>query len=176
MKVSMTPIDFAAQTQCPVARAGNIFGDVWSLLVLRELSAGNHRFDEIQAMTGATPQMVAVRLKKLDAAGLVERRRYQERPARYEYLLTEKGADVFPILMAMRAWGEKWLRLPGEEPSITFKHKGCGRPTGFGPLCDYCGQLLRSDDLDRGYSPAATAEREARRTALKESRARTARI
>jgi len=172
MKVSMRPIDFAAETQCPVARAGNIFGDVWSLLVLRELSAGNHRFDEIQALTGATPQMVAARLKKLEAAGVVERRRYNERPARYEYHLTEKGAEVFPILMSMRAWGEKWLRLPGEEASIRYTHKPCGQAAGFGPLCDHCGELLRQEDLDRTFSNAAQAERDARRAAFKESRAR----
>jgi DNA-binding HxlR family transcriptional regulator len=167
MKVSMTPIDLAAETQCPIARAGNIFGDVWSLLVLRELSAGNHRFDEIQAMTGATPQMVATRLKKLEMGGLVERKRYNERPARYEYHLTDKGADVFPILMAMRAWGEKWMRLPGEEPSIRYTHDSCGQPAGLGPLCDHCGQLLRREDLTRHFSPAAIAEREARREAHK---------
>jgi len=172
MKVLMTPIDFASQTQCPVARAGNIFGDVWSLLVLRELSAGNRRFDEIQALSGATPQMVAARLKKLDAAGLIERRRYNERPARYEYHLTEMGADVFPILMAMRAWGEKWMRLPGEEPSITYTHTACGQPAGFGPLCQHCGRLLRNDDLSRTFSAATLDEREARRAAVKEGRAR----
>jgi DNA-binding HxlR family transcriptional regulator len=172
MKVTMSEIDFAAQTQCPVARAGNIFGDVWSLLLLRELSAGNHRFDEIQALTGATPQMAAARLKKLAAAGLVERRRYSERPARYEYHLSDKGADVFPILMAMRAWGEKWCRLPGEEPSILYTHIVCGQPAGFGPLCDHCGKLLRHKDLDRAFSAAATAERDGRRAVLKERRAR----
>lgn len=171
MKVSMTPIDSAAQTQCPVARAESVAGDIWTVLVLRELLAGTHRFDEIQAMTGATPQMAATRLKKLEADGLVERRRYSERPPRYEYHLTEKGADFFPVLMALRAWGEKWMRLPGEEPSILYTHNVCGQPAGFGPLCDHCGKLLRREELTRHFSPAAIAEREARREARKGGRA-----
>ena len=171
-KVTMPRPDLFQQTLCPVARAESVAGDIWTVLVLRELFASNHRFDEIQAMTGATPQMVATRLKNLEADGLVERHRYHERPLRYEYHLTEKGEDFFPVLMALRAWGEKWCRLPGEEPSLEYTHNICGQPAGFGPLCDHCGQLLRRDELSRKLSPAAIAEREARRDALKAARQR----
>jgi len=166
-KVTMARPDLFQQTLCPIARAESVAGDMWTVLVLRELFANNHRFDEIQLMTGATPQMVAARLKKLEADGLVERRRYSERPPRYEYHLTDKGEDFFPVLMSLRAWGEKWMRLPGEEPSIQFTHNLCGQPAGFGPLCDHCGQLLRREELSRTFSAAATAEREARRQAAK---------
>jgi len=168
----MTQIDFADQTLCPIARAENVAGDIWTVLVLRELFASNHRFDEIQVMTGATPQMIAGRLKKLEADGLVERRPYSKRPPRFDYHLTEKGEEFWPVLMALRKWGEKWCRLPGEQPSLTYTHTICGQPAGFGPLCDHCGKLLRPDELTREFSPAAVAEREARRTATKASRAR----
>ena len=171
-KITMARNDIALQTLCPVARAESVAGDIWTVLVLRELFANNHRFDEIQAMTGATPQMVAARLKNLEADGLVERRRYNERPPRYEYHLTEKGADFFPVLMALRAWGEKWCGCPGEEPSLEYTHNICGQPAGFGPLCDHCGQLLRHEELTRKLSPAAIAEREARREAQKAARQR----
>lgn len=163
----MAKPDIFQQTLCPVARAESVAGDIWTVLVLRELLAGNHRFDDIQAMTGATPQMAATRLKKLETDGLVERRPYNERPPRYEYHLTEKGADFFPVLMALRAWGEKWMRLPGEEPTIVYTHAVCGKPAGFGPLCNHCGELIRREELARTVSPAAIAEREARRAAAK---------
>ncbi len=173
-KVTMARPDLFQQTLCPIARAESVAGDIWTVLVLRELLADNHRFDEIQAMTGATPQMAATRLKKLEADGLVERRPYSKRPPRYEYHLTEKGADFFPVLMALRAWGEKWARLPGEKPSLEYAHKVCGKPAGFGPLCDHCGQLLRREELTRTLSAAAVAEREARREAVKAAQRRAA--
>ena len=161
--------DFASQTLCPVARAESIAGDIWTVLVLRELFMGTHRFDEIQAMTGATPQMVAARLKNLESEGLVERQRYNERPARYEYHLTDKGRDFWPVLMALRAWGEKWCRLPGEDRAVEYLHTSCGHSAGLGPVCDYCGELLRREELGTTFSTATAAERETRRTA---SRAR----
>jgi DNA-binding HxlR family transcriptional regulator len=169
-KITMARNDIALQTLCPVARAESVAGDIWTVLVLRELFANNHRFDEIQAMTGATPQMVATRLKNLEADGLVERRRYNERPPRYEYHLTEKGSDFFPVLLALRAWGEKWCRLPGEEMSMDYFHQPCGHSAGLGPLCGHCGELLRREDLTAKRSPAAIAERETRRRAVKASK------
>ena len=162
-KVAMAKPDFFQQTLCPVARAEGVFGDIWSVLILRELFSGNHRFDEIQAMTGATPQMVATRLKQLEADGVVERRRYSQRPPRFEYHLTEKGTDFWPVMMALRAWGEKWCRLPGEEMSVDYLHDRCGNPAGLGPLCDHCGELLRRDELVARRSPSSEAERAARR-------------
>ena len=81
----------ADQTLCPVDRAETVVGDRWTVLILRELFMRMHRFEEIQAQTGATPQMIAARLKKLEADGLVKRRVYNKRPLRHDYRLTEKG-------------------------------------------------------------------------------------
>ena len=167
-KVTMAKSDLFNQTLCPVARAESIFGDIWSVLVLRELLANNRRFDEIQAMTGATPQMVATRLKKLEADGLVERRLYNKRPPRFEYHLTPKGQDFWPVLMALRAWGETWCRLPGEDVSTDLVHQPCGHSAGLGPLCDHCGQLLCQSEMIAKPSPARAAELERRRALLKE--------
>ena len=167
-KVSMAKPDLFQQTLCPVARAESVAGDMWTVLVLRELFAKNHRFDEIQAMTGATPQMVAARLKKLEADGLIERRLYNKRPPRYEYHLTPKGEDFWPVIMALRAWGETWCRLPGEEVSTQFVHRPCGHSAGLGPLCDHCGELLSHGDLIGTPSRARAAELERRRAGLSE--------
>lgn len=157
------------QTLCPVARAESVVGDMWTVLVLRELFAENHRFDDILSMTGATPQMVAARLKKLEADGLVERRLYNQRPPRHEYHLTEMGADFWPVMMALRAWGEKWFRLPGEEMSVDYIHRPCGHSAGLGPLCDHCGKPLPFDELIATTSQASAAERQARRFAGKKN-------
>lgn len=169
----MAKIHPALQTLCPVARAGSVAGDLWTLLVLRELFARNHRFDDIRALTGATPQMVAARLKKLEKDGLVEKRLYSTRPPRHEYHLTAKGKDFFPVLLALRAWGETWCRLPGEERSVDYIHQPCGHSAGLGPLCDHCGELLRHGELVAEPSPARAAEIAGRRATARDGRARS---
>src|SRR5262245_28222455 len=146
-KVTINEIDSVNQTLCPVARAEAVVGDRWTVLILRELFSGNHRFEEIQVLAGATPQMAAARLKKLEADGLVERRLYSERPKRYEYCLTEKGRAFFPVMLALRAWGETWLKSPGEGHAVDFNHQLCGGPAGFGPLCETCGKPLVRDEM-----------------------------
>lgn len=157
-------------TLCPVARAETVVGDRWSVLVLRELFTGNHRFEEIQAQTGATPQMLAARLKSLEADGLIERRVYSERPRRHDYHLTRKGEDFYPVILALRAWGETWLKTPKEGRTIDFIHKSCGKPAGLGTVCQSCGKPLRRAELDGTLNPAYKAERDARWEAFKASR------
>ncbi|WP_338524823.1 helix-turn-helix domain-containing protein [Pseudomonas batumici] len=150
------------ETLCPIARAEAIVGDRWTVLVLRELFMGSHRFDEIQAQTGGTPQMVATRLKNMEADGLVERRRYSERPPRYEYHLTPKGDAFFPVVLALRAWGETWCKSPEEGLAVRFVHRQCGKPAGLGPLCEHCGELLQHEALISEPSVSYIVERTAR--------------
>ncbi|GAB2178285.1 helix-turn-helix domain-containing protein [Dongia sp. agr-C8] len=157
-------------TLCPVARAVAAVGDRWTLLVLRELFADNHRFEEIQAQTGATPQMVAARLKALEAEGLVERRLYNARPKRHDYHLTAKGEAFYPVILAMRAWGETWLKTRKEGRTVDFIHKSCGKPAGLGTVCESCGRVLKREDLSGAFNPSYQAERDARLAAFKKSR------
>jgi len=157
-------------TLCPVARAESVVGDRWSVLILRELFMGAHRFEEIQAQTEATPQMLAARLKKLEADGLVERRRYNERPPRHDYHLTPKGDAFYPVLLALRAWGEAWCKSPDEGRAVRFTHRLCGKPAGLGPVCESCGAVLQRADLASELNPAYRAERDARWEAFKASR------
>ena len=91
---------------CSIADALSIVGERWTLLVLRELGLGVHRFNDIQTNNGAPRETLALRLRKIEEAGLVERRRYSEHPPRDEYLLTQAGKDIFPVLTALREWGE----------------------------------------------------------------------
>ncbi|NUT77087.1 helix-turn-helix transcriptional regulator [Pseudomonas sp. C1C7] len=155
------------QTLCPIARAEDVVGDRWTVLVLRELFMRNHRYDEIQAQTGGTPQMVAARLKSLEADGMVERRAYQERPTRYEYHLTAKGEAFYSVVLALRAWGETWCKEEGEGLAVSYTHRTCGHQAGLGPLCDHCGEVLRREALISEPTEAYVEERTARREAFK---------
>jgi DNA-binding HxlR family transcriptional regulator len=157
-------------TLCPVGRAAAVVGDRWSVLVLRELFSENHRFEEIQAQTDATPQMVAARLKSLEADGIIERRIYNERPLRHDYHLTPKGEALYPAFLALRAWGETWLKKPKEGRTVDYIHKTCGKPAGLGTVCESCGKVLKRADLEGDFNPAYQAERDARLAAFKASR------
>ncbi|HCT08839.1 MAG TPA: transcriptional regulator [Pseudomonas sp.] len=153
----------APETLCPVSRAEEIVGSSWTVLVLRELFMGNHRFDEIQVQSGGTPQMIAARLKGLEADGMVERRPYSERPLRYEYFLTPKGEGFYSVVLALRAWGETWCKSPGEDRAVNYIHVPCGQPAGLGPLCEHCGEPLRRGELVGELSEGYALERRLRR-------------
>lgn len=92
--------------ECPIADALEVIGDRWSILVVREITFGETRFNAVQEHTGAPRQILAARLRKLEAGGVVQRTRYSEHPPRYEYTLTEAGEALTPVLGALRAWGE----------------------------------------------------------------------
>jgi DNA-binding HxlR family transcriptional regulator len=157
-------------TLCPVARAQTIVGDRWTVLVLRELFLGTRRFEEIQAQSQATPQMLATRLKKLESDGLIERRPYIDKPLRHEYHLTEMGSAFYPVFLAMRAWGETWCKSANEEVAIQYKHIPCAKDPGLGPACQGCGEVMRAEDLSARLSPSFHSERQARLAAFKSGR------
>ncbi|WP_405845187.1 winged helix-turn-helix transcriptional regulator [Streptomyces sp. NBC_01518] len=106
MSQGSEPTNLGAPRVCSIADALGVVGERWTLLVLRELGFGVHRFNDIQTNTGAPRETLALRLRKLEEAGVVERRRYSEHPPRDEYMLTRAGKDIFPVLAALRAWGE----------------------------------------------------------------------
>lgn len=97
------------QAVCPISRCVDQVGDWWSILILRNALLGHRRFDEFQQAIGLATNMLSRRLKSLVEAGLLERHPYQQRPARYEYRLTDKGRDFVPVLVTMAAWGNRWL-------------------------------------------------------------------
>jgi DNA-binding HxlR family transcriptional regulator len=92
---------------CSIAEALELVGDRWSLLVLREIGFGVRRFKDIRINTGAPPETLTTRLRQLEEGGVITRQRYSERPPRDEYVLTEAGQDILPVLGALRQWGEK---------------------------------------------------------------------
>ncbi|MBP0589667.1 helix-turn-helix transcriptional regulator [Paraburkholderia sp. LEh10] len=163
----MADVAEKASTVCPVARSLDIVGDRWTVLVLRELYMGAARFEEIQIQTEATPQMLTTRLKSLEADGMVERHPYNEKPLRYEYRLTEKGRSFYPVVHALRAWGETWCKDEGEEIAVRFVHRDCGHDVGLGNVCPHCGVVVERKDLDAALSAPYAKERADRRAAFK---------
>lgn len=114
-------------SECPCARAVETVGEWWSILILRDASLqGLTRFDEFERSLGIAPNMLARRLKQLTASGLFERRRYQDRPPRHDYVLTQKGRDFFPVVAALAAFGNRHLAPEGE--SLVLVERGSARP------------------------------------------------
>ena len=107
MSQKSEPTNLGRPRICSIADALEVVGERWSLLVLRELSFGVRRFSDIQVNTGAPRETLALRLRKLEEAGIIERRRYSDHPPRDEYLLTAAGQDLAPVLRALREWGER---------------------------------------------------------------------
>jgi DNA-binding HxlR family transcriptional regulator len=128
---------------CSVASALHLVGERWSLLAIREIILGNRRFDAIARNTGAPRDRLAARLKALQGAGVLERRQYQERPARFEYFLTEAGRDLVPVVDALRTWGDKWAR---DDRPLVFTHD-CGHELDAAWVCRHCGKEVRNRDL-----------------------------
>jgi DNA-binding HxlR family transcriptional regulator len=102
---------------CKIADALEVVGDRWSLLIIREIAYGVRRFNDIRIRTGAPRQILTARLRKLEAEGVISRHQYSERPPRDEYVLTDAGQAVVPVLRALRRWGEKYV--PDRAPDAT---------------------------------------------------------
>src|ERR1700749_5265467 len=102
---------------CPVASTMALIGEKWSMLALREVFLGNHRFNDIARNTGAPRDRLAARLRALEAGGVITRRQYSQRPPRYEYELTEAGRELRTVITALRAWGDKGA-IDAPPPSV----------------------------------------------------------
>jgi DNA-binding HxlR family transcriptional regulator len=130
---------------CSIAASLAVIGEKWSLLVIRELAIGNHRFEGIASKTGAPRDILASRLRRLEAEGIVERRRYQEKPERHEYWLTGAGNELRPILLALGEWGDRWT---DEHTRARYVHE-CGHELELRHTCAACGGEVTGLDLRR---------------------------
>jgi DNA-binding HxlR family transcriptional regulator len=130
---------------CSIAASLDILGERWSLLAIREMGYGVHRFGRIAGFTGASRDILADRLRKLEDAGVVERRQYSEHPPRYEYHLTEAGLELFPVLLSLFEWGNKWAV---REEALTLLHD-CGHRLEVDRVCHHCGGAVTRDSIER---------------------------
>jgi len=151
-----------SRSACTLARAAEIVGDAWTQVILRELFLGARRFDDIQRATGASPHLLSQRLKRLEAEGVVARRAYSARPPRRDYRLTERGLDLWPVIVALKTWGDRWLG-DGAPPPVSLTHIACGRPTAPRLTCSECGERLGARDCRADLSEAMLRERGAAR-------------
>jgi DNA-binding HxlR family transcriptional regulator len=110
--------------QCPIARGLERVGEWWSILILRDAFKGLKRFDQFQKSLGIAPNMLTRRLNRLVESGLFERRRYSEHPPRDEYILTERGHDFHPVLLALLAWGNKHFAPEGKTVVVVDNNTG----------------------------------------------------
>lgn len=152
---------------CSIARALDVIGERWSLLIVRDaLFAGVTRFGDFQHNLKVAPNILTARLDGFVAAGIMERRRYSERPTQYEYLLTAKGRDLGPALIALTTWGDRWASPDG--PPILYRHADCGVPIDQQIVCANCGPIDNAEvsvHPGPGMPAEYLANRRPRRTA-----------
>ena len=124
---------------CSVARSLDIVGEWWTLLIVRNIMLGQRRFEAIQADLGIARNILSDRLTTLVEHDVVSKVKYHDHPERYEYHLTEKGADLFPVIAALMAWGDKWSAPDG--PPLLMCHTCEGRGQSL-TVCDSCGERM----------------------------------
>lgn len=129
---------------CPLAASLDILGERWTLLAIREMTYGVHRFGQIAGYTGASRDILADRLRKLESAGVVERRQYSEHPPRYEYHLTEAGEALQPTLLGLFQWGERWADT---SPAVAVRHS-CGHDLKIIQTCERCGSQVSRQGIE----------------------------
>jgi len=144
----------------------DFLGDRWTQLVLAAFFLGVRRFDEIQARCGIATNILSHRLKLLVEGELLQRRRYQTGPDRYEYVLTPKGMDVYPIALTLLHWGDRWLATSAGPPLILW-HVACGARLEPIVVCDQCGQQPDPHDVTFAREEAGGEAARVRGTVLK---------
>jgi DNA-binding HxlR family transcriptional regulator len=153
--------DYKGQT-CSVAATLEVVGERWSLLIVRSVMLGVRRFDALQQDLGVARNILQARLERLVEHGVLERRLYQEHPARHEYVLTEKGLDLWPTIVALLQWGDRYAPTPAGPP-VVLEHRGCGGAIDSHRICERCGKRLGARDSVAKAGPGARPDNPLRR-------------
>jgi DNA-binding HxlR family transcriptional regulator len=140
---------------CSVARSLEVIGERWTILILRDAFYGVRRFDDFREGLNISRGILASRLQHLIDEGILERRRYNERPERFEYRLTEKGRDLWPVLMALVRWGDRYEAEHG--PPRVFLHRHCDGEVTDQLTCAKCGASLTVRDVVAKDGPGMRA-------------------
>ena len=147
--------DALADMPCAIARSMAVLGERWTLVILREAFIRTRRFEDFQAATGIARNILTERLRTLVEHEILERRPYAEHPGRtlYEYRLTQKGLDLYPVLVSLMQWGNRYGGF--EQPPLVLEHRGCGHETTPQLVCSECGEALQAREvLARVAEPA----------------------
>ena len=149
--------DTLEEEQCSLARTVAVIGDRWSLLILRECFLRVRRFEEFQSRLGVTRHLLAERLQNFVRYGVLRRTRYQESPARHEYILTQRGLDLYPVVMSIVHWGDTHMVDERGRP-LLHEHRNCGKLFDPVMICSECGEPVHAKEVHTHPGPgAATA-------------------
>ncbi len=138
---------------CSVAQCLEVVGEWWSMLIVRDAFLGVRRFDDLQSRLGISRNVLTTRLSSLVEAGVLEKVPYQERPLRHEYRLTDKGRDLWPVLTAMREWGDRWAAPDGAP--LELVHDACGEVLRLTHTCSACGEPVDRRSVHPRPGPGA---------------------
>jgi DNA-binding HxlR family transcriptional regulator len=141
------------EMSCSVAQCLEVVGEWWSMLIVRDAFMGITRFDDFQERLGISRNVLNHRLNHLVDEGVLERVGYSDHPPRFDYKLTAKGRDLWPVLTAMRQWGDRWEAPDG--PPIQVVHKACGEITEAVSVCSVCGDPIAARDVRAIEGPGA---------------------
>jgi DNA-binding HxlR family transcriptional regulator len=144
----------SAPRNCSVGRTLAILSDAWTFLVIREAFFGIRRFEDFREELNMPRGTLSARLQLLTCSGILYRRHYQNFPERFEYLLTEKGLDLYPSFLALMSWGDRWL-WGKRQPPLRLQHQGCGRWMASKPACSHCNEEIRPEQVDYHNGPGA---------------------
>lgn len=144
------------ETTCSVARTLSVIGDRWTLLILREAFLRTRRFDDFQTHLGITRHVLTERLNTLVDASVLQRVRYQDRPPRFEYRLTEKGLDLYPVIVGLTRWGDRWMAGKAGPP-VELVHRECGHVMLPELGCPACGGAVTARNVETRPGPAIRA-------------------
>jgi DNA-binding HxlR family transcriptional regulator len=142
-----------AGMHCSVAQCLEVVGEWWSMLILRDVFMGVTRFDDFHERLGISRNILNQRLNTLVETGVLRKVPYSEHPPRYDYRLTDKGRDLWPIITAMRQWGDRYYAPDG--PPIRVTHKACGEISDAVMICSACGEPIGARDVTAVPGPGA---------------------
>ena len=143
---------------CSVASTLEVIGERWTLHVLRESFLGVRRFEDFHRNIGVARNILSDRLNTLVAEGILRRELYNERPARYEYRLTRKGVDLWPVLVALMKWGDRYAAPNG--PPVVLRHASCGGELDDHRFCTVCGRPVEANESLPELGPGALPEQD----------------
>ena len=140
---------------CSISRPLAVLGDRWTFVIVKQAFAGVRRFEDFQASLGISRSRLADRLERLVEHGILSREPYKAGRVRHEYRLTEKGIELYPILIAIRDWGDRNMAPDG--PPVHYRHRGCGGEAHVRLECERCAEEIGARDVEASPGPGALA-------------------
>ena len=140
---------------CSISRPLAVLGDRWTFVIVKQAFAGVRRFEDFQASLGISRSRLADRLERLVEHGILSREPYKDGRVRHEYRLTEKGLELYPILIAIRDWGDRHMAPDG--PPVHYRHRGCGGEAHVRLECERCAEEIGARDVEASPGPGALA-------------------